>query len=74
MSENSISPEEERLIHFKRIDAEISKIFTENEKMRIEIGKIIAETTKLQTESKWHPFVATAAVFGAALALVKFLA
>jgi hypothetical protein len=50
-----------------------------DDKMRAEIAKLIAETSKiniesmkLQTENRWYPFVATAAIFGAALAIAKF--
>jgi hypothetical protein len=64
MADESTTVENERLIHIRRIDAEISKIFTEIEEMR-------AETMKIQTESKWHPFVVVAGIFGAAIAIVK---
>lgn len=42
-----------------------------DEKMRAEIYKLGAETAKINAEAKWYPFVATAAVFGAAIAVVK---
>lgn len=40
-------------------------------KFEAEIAKLMAETMKIQAEAKWYPFVATAAIFGAAIALVK---
>lgn len=46
----------------------------EIEKIRAEIGKLITETSKINAEARWHPFVATAAIFAAALGLVKLLA
>ena len=42
-------------------------------KLEAEIGKLLAETVKLQVEARWFPFVAVAGVFGAALALLKVL-
>lgn len=42
-----------------------------DDKARAEIAKLIAETSKINAEARWYPFVATAAIFGAALALVK---
>ncbi|MDR1275498.1 MAG: hypothetical protein LBL72_03830 [Candidatus Accumulibacter sp.] len=80
MSDTTIAPsaEEERALHFKRIDAEISRVFTENEKMRAEserirteISKVMAETAKLQTETKWHPYVIAISLFAAGIAFAK---
>lgn len=45
----------------------------EMKKLEAEIAKIMAETMKIQAESKWYPFVVLAGVFGAALAIAKFL-
>jgi len=45
----------------------------EREKVRAEIGKLMAETAKINAEARWYPFVACAGVFGAALALLKVL-
>ncbi len=44
-----------------------------DDKVRAEIAKLVAETGKINAEARWYPFVATAALFGAALAFVKFL-
>ena len=48
----------------RKIDVEITK-------MLAEISKLNAETSKLTTESRWYPIVATAALFGAAITVVK---
>jgi hypothetical protein len=64
MAEETLSPEDERQMHFRKIDAEIAKIFTENERTR-------AETIKIQAEAKWYPFLAVAGVLGAAIGVVK---
>ena len=52
----------------------------EIEKVHAEIGKLMAETLKLQVEaakitaeSRWYPVVATAGIFGAALAVFKLV-
>jgi len=42
-----------------------------DDKMRAEIAKLLAETSKINAEARWYPFVATAALFGAAIAVVK---
>lgn len=41
------------------------------EKIRAEIGKLMAETSKINAEARWHPFVATAGLFAAALEFLK---
>ena len=43
-----------------------------DDKMRAEIAKLVAETAKINAEARWYPFVATAAIFGGALAIAKF--
>lgn len=43
------------------------------EKIRVEIGKLMAETSKINAEARWYPFVAAGGVFGAAFALAKLL-
>lgn len=43
----------------------------ERRKFEAEIDKMMAETMKILTEARWYPFVATAAIFGAAIAVVK---
>jgi hypothetical protein len=43
------------------------------DKLQAEISKLMAETSKINAEARWYPFVAVAGVFGAALALAKFL-
>lgn len=40
-------------------------------KFEAEIAKLMAETVKIQAEAKWYPFVATAALFAAAIGVVK---
>lgn len=42
-----------------------------DDKMRAEIAKLIAETTKLSTENKWYPAVVGAGLMAAAVALAK---
>jgi hypothetical protein len=39
-----------------------------------EIAKLIAETAKINSESRWYPFLAVAGVFSAAFAVVKLVA
>ncbi len=46
---------------------------TEHDKLRAEIAKLIAETTKINAEARWYPYVAVAGIFGAALAIMKLL-
>lgn len=48
-----------------------SEVKLADEKMRAEIYKLGAETAKINAEARWYPFVATAALFGAAIAVVK---
>lgn len=36
-----------------------------------EIAKLIAETAKINSESRWYPFMVGAAFFGAAAAFAK---
>ena len=43
----------------------------EIEKMRAEIGKIMAETIKINRENRWLPVAYVATLFGAAVAFVK---
>ena len=45
----------------------------ELEKVRAEIGKLMAETAKINAEARWYPFVTAAGVFAAALGLLKLL-
>ena len=45
-----------------------------DDKMRAEIAKLVAETGKINAEARWYPFVASAAIFGGALAIAKFFA
>ncbi|MFL9609785.1 hypothetical protein ACW4YW_01710 [Methylobacillus pratensis] len=40
-------------------------------KIDAEIAKLIAETSKINAEAKWYPFIAVAGIFGAAIAIVK---
>ena len=40
-------------------------------KIEAEIAKLIAETGKINAEARWYPFVATAGLFAAAIAVVK---
>jgi hypothetical protein len=46
-------------------------------KMGAEITELMAETMKINTEARWYPFIAGAgagaAMFGAALGLVKLM-
>jgi hypothetical protein len=41
--------------------------------MRAEIAKLLAETSKINAEARRYPFIATAAVFGAAFAILKWV-
>lgn len=41
------------------------------QKVEAEIAKLIAETSKINAESRWYPFVVGAAFFGAAAAFTK---
>ena len=45
----------------------------EDNKMRAEIAKLIAETAKINAEARWYPFVVLAGVVGAALGLFKLI-
>ncbi|GAA0914569.1 hypothetical protein KR767_14760 [Luteibacter anthropi] len=45
----------------------------EREKIRAEIGKLMAETAKINAEARWYPFVATAGLFAAAVGFVKLM-
>ncbi len=45
----------------------------DREKIRAEIGKLMAETAKINAEARWYPFVAAGGVFGAAFALAKLI-
>jgi hypothetical protein len=51
----------------------IPMIDDEREKLRAEIRKITAETMKINAEARWHPYVAVAGTFAAALGLLKLL-
>ena len=42
-----------------------------DEKIQAEIAKLMAETSKINAEARWYPFIATAGLFGAAIAVVK---
>ena len=50
----------------EKIQAEIAKVFAEIETMR-------AETTKLQGESRWYPFVVCSGLILAAMGLLKLI-
>jgi hypothetical protein len=43
------------------------------QKIRAEMLKIIAETSKINTETRWHPLVVTTAFFAAGAAFIKVL-
>jgi len=45
--------------------------FLSVEKIRAEIGKLMAETAKINRESQWHPVMVAAALIGATAAVVK---
>ncbi|MGE7136336.1 hypothetical protein ACQKIE_01770 [Luteibacter sp. NPDC031894] len=45
----------------------------DREKIRAEIGKLMAETAKINAEARWYPFVAAGGVFAAAFALFKLM-
>ena len=45
----------------------------ELEKVRAEIGKLMGETAKINSEARWYPFVATAGLFAAAVGFVKLM-
>ncbi|MDR0233373.1 MAG: hypothetical protein LBI31_00960 [Zoogloeaceae bacterium] len=47
------------------------KFEAELEQTRALTSKLQAETMKIQAEAKWYPFVATAALFAAAIGVVK---
>ncbi|MDR2507470.1 MAG: hypothetical protein LBD67_05675 [Candidatus Accumulibacter sp.] len=62
----------------RKIDAEIGKMLAETARLQAEIGKMMEETRKItvdiqktKTETTWHPFLAGAALFGAAIGFVK---
>jgi len=44
-----------------------------DDKIRAEISKLLAETTKINAEARWYPYVAVAGIFAAAIALVKLV-
>ncbi len=41
------------------------------QKVEAEIAKLMAETSKINAESRWYPFMVGAAFFGAAAAFAK---
>jgi translation elongation factor EF-1alpha len=43
---------------------------SEHEKIRAEIAKLIAETTKINAEIRWYPVAALAGIVAAVIALV----
>jgi len=45
-----------------------AEVRIQDEKMRAEIGKLMAETSKINTENHWYPAVIAS---GATLAIVK---
>jgi len=63
----------------ERIELEAAKIRAETEKLKAEteriqqaeIHKMVAETIKIQAESRWYPLVAGAAFAAALIALTK---
>ena len=66
MSDTSMTTAEQNIADDK-MRAEIAKLIAD-------AGKINAETGKINAEARWYPFVATAAIFGGALAIAKFFA
>jgi len=69
---------EQMLAETARIRAETERLKAEQDKlaaktalkMQVEISKLIAETTKTERETKWHPVMLVSAAFGAAAALI----
>jgi len=61
---------ETELTH-KKIQAEIAKIFTENDKMRTEINKMIAETAKVNKDIRWYEVVIIVSATLAVVAIAK---
>jgi len=55
----------------ERLTAEREKLAAETAfKMQVEISKLVAETTKVERESRWHPVIIVSTAFGAAAALI----
>lgn len=50
--------------HVEMTDAQAAKVYAE-------IGKLIAETAKINAEARWYPLVVTGGMFAAALAVAK---
>jgi len=50
---------------------ELEKFHAEIANLNATTAKLNAETMKIQAEAKWYPFVATAALFAAAIGVVK---
>ncbi|MFT3905996.1 MAG: hypothetical protein QM718_06820 [Steroidobacteraceae bacterium] len=42
-----------------------------NEKIRAEIGKLMAETMKINAEARWYPLVLTGGIFATAFVIIK---
>ena len=57
-----------------RIRAEIGKLMAETVKLAAEQRKLNAEATKMARESAWYPVVLMTAALGAGAALAKLLA
>ena len=48
-----------------------AEVRLQDEKMRAEIGKLMAETAKISSENRWYPFVVGSGVTLAIVAIVK---
>ena len=48
-----------------------AEVRLQDEKMRAEISKLIAETSKINSENRWYPFVVGSGVTLALVAIVK---
>jgi hypothetical protein len=61
-------------VHSKHQKPELLRMTPDDlEKIRAEIGKLMAETSKINAEARWYPFVATAGLFAAALGFLKLM-
>jgi len=55
----------------ERLTAERERLAAETSfKMQVEISKLMAETAKMERESKWHPLVIVSTAVGATTALI----
>ena len=48
-----------------------AEVRLQDEKMRAEIGKLLAETAKISNENRWYPFVVGSGFTLAIVAVVK---